>query len=163
MALIPLKISVIGKRTHEWTGSLQRVLRECLDAVQVQLSEKEYDNILNLPDRLIAVVQAGLVQVVELEAGRDGVSVALTQDPDAADELDTSMLPLCDLSGPKLQIRIVVEDEPLATALGAGRLTKLSTHRMGISVWSAKAWLEAQAARPSGNSRPPLYKPEVPL
>jgi hypothetical protein len=159
--MIPVNLSVIGKRTHEWTGVLHRVFREFLDATQIRLSEKEFDSILNLPDGLIDLVQAGVVQAVELEAGRDGLSITLTQDPDAPDELNTSMLPLCDLAGPRLEIRVVVEDEPLATALGAGRLTKLSTARIGISVWTTNAWSQAQAARPSGKSRPSLHKPEV--
>jgi len=160
--MIPVRLSVFGKRTHEWTGVFHRVLREFLDAVQIRFSEKEFDRILDLPDRLIDLVQAGLVQAVELEAGRDGLSIVFPQDPDAPDELDTSMLPLCDLAGSRLDVRVVVEDEPLATALGAGHLTKLSTARIGISVRAARAPSQTQAASPTGSASAPLGEREVP-
>lgn len=140
MSLLDKKLSMFGKRTVDWTGMLQRVFREFAEAAEVvDLSEADLDNLFSLPERLIDLAQSGALKAIEIEAGQDGLWIGLPSDPDADDDLDLSMLQLCDLIGNQLTIRLVVNDMQLARALGVEYLPHLSSTNLQVSLRSARS------------------------
>ncbi|MBM4030166.1 MAG: hypothetical protein FJ291_00080 [Planctomycetes bacterium] len=137
MSLLRKGITVFNRKPIEWTGVLQRMIREIVEAVQVELSEAELDAILSLPYRIVDLVQSGIVEAVELKAGQEGCAIAFPSEPDAPDDVDLSMLALCDLRAMKLVAEVVVNDMPLARSLGAGALEQMSSNALTVSLRSS--------------------------
>lgn len=138
MSFIQKKLSTFTKRSIDWTGILERIMREFVNTAEIELSETDLDNLYRLPDRLVDLVQSGILHAIELKAGRDGLRIEFPSDPDAEDELDMSMLMLCDLSGSQLQTNLVITEPEVARGLGAETLTELSSERLSVSLRGAE-------------------------
>jgi hypothetical protein len=134
MDLLQKRLALFGRRSGEWTGILQRIFREFADAAEAKLSDEELDRFLSMPDRLVDLGQSGVLLAIELQAGRDGVSVALDPDPNAAEDLKLNMLPLCDLAADRIELRLIVTDQGLAVALGADAFPRASSPHLHIEI-----------------------------
>jgi hypothetical protein len=143
MTLVERQLATFGKRSVQWTGLLERVSRAFLESADVELPESDLKNARTLVEGLVDLVQAGAVTRLELQAGEDGLAVLFPADPDTTDELDVSVLKLCDLAGPRVEICLVVPDVPLAEALGAEALTRLTSEHLVISVRAAQSNADA--------------------
>ena len=134
MSLFRKHLTTFSKRPIEWTGTLQRIVRDFAEVAGPKLSEAELDNLFAIPERLVNLVLAECLQAVELRSGRDGCSISFLSDPDTFDDVDTSMLLLCDLRASLLEVSLVVTDKDLASSLGAEMITRLSSENLSISI-----------------------------
>jgi len=138
MTLLQKQISTFTKRSIEWTGTLERILREFLTTAEIKLSEVEQDRLYSLPRSMMDLVQSGVLYGIELKAGGDGLRIEFSLDPDIEDELDLSMLRLCDLSAERLEIELLIRNPELARSLGAEMLTELSSEKVIVSLYSVE-------------------------
>lgn len=97
------------------------------------------DTVCSMPERLVDLVQAGVLHAVELRAGQDGLCIEFPSDPDIEDELDLSMLMLCDLSGGRLEFDLVISEPEVAQSLGVEMLTELSSEKLVVSLCVAES------------------------
>jgi len=134
MSLLEKTLTIFSRRAIEWTGILQRIFREFVTAAEADLSEKELDSLYALPELVVDLAQAGVLEAVEIKAGSDGLFIKLSPDPNETDELDLSKLPLCDFSGRQVTIGLVVNDMSLSYSLGLRRIQRLSSRRLQVSV-----------------------------
>ena len=134
MSLSEKTLAVFNKRTFEWTGILQRMFREFIEAANVQLSEKELNCLYLLPDYLIDLVQTGLLEAIELQVGSDSLSIRLSSDPDVDDDLDLSLLPLCDFSGKQFIVHLMLNNTALSQTSGVTPINQVVSKNLLISI-----------------------------
>jgi len=158
VSLLPKKLAIFSRKTIEWTGILQRTFREFVEAAGFDLGEKDLQNLYLVPDLLVDLAQSGVLDAVELEAGRDGLSIKLSSDPDGEDDTDLSMLTLCDLSGENLTVCVVLNDMRLAQALGMKVIRDLATQKLQISVRDSNKGSDNNHAVDAGSQNTEVWR-----
>ena len=135
MSVMKKTLSIFNKKTVKWTGLLQRMLREFISETGFRLEENDLKNLYAIPDALIDLGQAGVLEAVALEAGRDCLCVTISYDPTSDDDLDLSMLMLYDFADERLKVNLIINDPKVAKFLRADKLKSLSTKNLKVSIW----------------------------
>lgn len=151
MNLLHVTLATLTKRAIEWTGILERLFRQFIHALPLNLSESDLKCLFFLPDYLVDLAQSGVLEAIELRAGNDGLLISLSMDPHQEDDLDTSMLTLCDFSGKKLMVNLLINDIVMARSLGVEQVKQLSSDRLLISINLPGADLYEAVLEPSEN------------
>ena len=143
MTALTKTLAVSIRPVLAWTGILERLFREFLDAAGGGLAGAELRSFFAIPDSVGELAVSGALTAVRLEAGRDCLVIRLSFDPDVEDDLGLDRLALCDLSGRPIVVGLVVADVGAARSLGIDRLRALSSANLQVRVLS-----------PSTNERP---------
>jgi hypothetical protein len=134
MHLLPVTLSVFTKRPLEWTGTLQRILREFVQAAEVDMDDNALDTLYKLPDKLVDLVQSGVLTGIEVKAGSDGIYIEMTLEPNSRDLINLAKLPLCDFDDQRLTVCLLITDMLLAQLLGIDIITQKLSAKLQITV-----------------------------
>jgi hypothetical protein len=132
-------------------GLLERTFRSFIDQSRLDLDHEDLRRLYDLAEHLAESGQAGVLRAIELRSGRDALRVELSCDPTDDDDLDLSMVGLCQLQHDHLDVQLIVTDDEIAGALGVLSLENQSTEDLTISI-SHEPYSQGQAESDKDNN-----------